>query len=308
MNVSIRQLRAFVAVARAGSFAEASAILHLSQPALSIAIRKLEEELGGTLFARSTRSVGLSPEGQAFFPVARQLLADWDRSLEDVSNLFALRRGKLNIAAMPTFAGSVLPEILADFHGQYPAIDVTVHDVVAESVVEMVRNGRAELGLTFDPGEFPDLEFRPLFEDRFMAAIPEGHPLQDQDIVRWKDLEGTTFLCLQRPSAIRQMIDEVVQEHELALVPTFETHQLGNIGRMVATGLGLSVVPSLSAPQFREMGVSCRSLVGPVISRAVGVLSRRRHPLSVAAQALETVVFDWVRLSFRSTDNVDQNQ
>jgi LysR family carnitine catabolism transcriptional activator len=303
MNVSIRQIRAFVAVASAGSFAEASAILHLSQPALSITIRKLEDVLGGTLFARSTRSVELSPEGQAFFPVARRLLADWDRSLEDVSNLFALRRGKLNIAAMPTFAGSVLPEILADFHQQYPAIDVTVHDVVAESVVEMVRNGRAELGLTFDPGEFPDLEFRPLFEDRFMAAIPEGHPLQAKTRVRWKDLEGSTFICLQRPSAIRQMIDEVVQEHGLALVPAFEAHQLANIGRMVAKGLGVSVVPSLSSAQFHEMGASCRPLTAPVISRAVGVLTRPRHPLSVAAQALETVVFDWVRLSFRSTDN-----
>ena len=168
MNVTIRQLHCFVAVARSGSFAEACSVLHLSQPALSIAIRNLETGIGGKLLERSTRSVTLTPEGAKFYPVVQRLLEDWERSLDDVRNLFALRRGKLDIAAVPTFASSLLPNVLAEFHRCFPDINISVHDVITESVVEMVRQNRVELGITFDPGKADDLSFTPLFRDRFI--------------------------------------------------------------------------------------------------------------------------------------------
>ena len=139
MNITINQVLAFSTVAQTGSFAEAALQLHLSQPALSIAIKNLEEALGGKLLARTTRAVTLTPEGKAFYPVARRLLSDWQQSLQDVRNHFALRRGKLELAAMPTYTTNLLPQILADFHRQYPDIHVSVHDVIAENVVDMVR-------------------------------------------------------------------------------------------------------------------------------------------------------------------------
>jgi LysR family carnitine catabolism transcriptional activator len=294
MNVSLKQLQAFVAVARSQSFAEACGRLHLSQPALSIAIKNLEDSVGGRLFARTTRSVALTPEGEAFYPVVKRLLADWDQSLDDVHNLFALRRGKLDIAAMPTFASSLLPEIMATYHQQYADINVTVHDVIAESVVDMVRNGRVELGVTFDPGDMQELDFTPLFTDKFVAVLPKQHPLAAKKTLRWRDLEGYDFISLQRPSSIRLLIDEVIAEHNYALAPAFEAHQLATIGRMVSVGLGLSVVPALSAGQMSEMGAISRPLTAPILTRSVGVISRRRAPLSVATQAMLDVIGQWV--------------
>jgi LysR family carnitine catabolism transcriptional activator len=294
MNVSLKQLQAFVAVARSQSFAEACGRLHLSQPALSIAIKNLEDSVGGRLFARTTRSVALTPEGEAFYPVVKRLLADWDQSLDDVHNLFALRRGKLDIAAMPTFASSLLPDILATYHQQYADINVTVHDVIAESVVEMVRNGRVELGVTFDPGDMEELDFTPLFTDKFVAVLPKQHPLAVRKTLKWRDLEGYAFINLQRPSSIRLLIDEVIAEHEFALSPAFEAHQLASIGRMVSVGLGLSVVPALSVGQMSEMGAISRPLIAPSLTRSVGVITRRRAPLSVATQAMLDVIGQWV--------------
>lgn len=293
MNVTIKQLQAFVAVARSGSFAEACALVHLSQPALSIAIRNLEDAIGGKLLERSTRSLRLTPEGAHFYPVVRRLLRDWDRSLEDVRNLFALRRGKLDIAAVPTFASSLLPAILAEYHRLHPDINVTVHDVITESVVEMVREGRVELGVTFDPGDAQDLNFSALFRDRFVAALPAHHPLLAKRQLRWRDLQNFPYIALQRPSSIRMLIDQALQENDLELVPAFEAHQLASIGRMVTAGLGVSVVPALSADQMREMGAQCRPIVSPVITRNVGVITRKRQPLSVATQAMLTVIDLW---------------
>lgn len=297
MNVSIKQLQAFVAVAKARSFAEACIQLHLSQPALSITIKKLEDAVGGRLLARSTRSVALTPEGAEFYPVAKRLLSDWDSSLLDVRNLFALRRGKLDIAAMPTFASSLLPSILGRYHQQYADINITVHDVIAEDVVAMVRNGRVDLGISFDPGmetsDMADIHFKPLFSDKFVAVLPQAHPLLKNKKLKWNDLKDSAFITLQRPSSIRLLIDAKLEQQGINITPTFEAHQLASIGRMVSQGMGISVVPALSGEQMMEMGAVCLPISAPVITRKVGVLTRNRFPLSAAAQAMLEVVDQW---------------
>jgi LysR family carnitine catabolism transcriptional activator len=290
MTIPINQVIAFSTVARTGSFAEAAIQLHVSQPALSIAIKNLEEALGGKLLARTTRSVALTPEGKAFYPVARRLLSDWEQSLQDVRNHFALRRGKLDIAAMPTYTINLLPQILAEFHRQYPDINVTVHDVIAESVVEMVREGRCELGVTFKPGDASDLHFQPLFKDRFVAILPATHPLLAKTQLRWSDLLAYPHISLQRPAGTRALIDQALAEKGLVLTPAFESHQLVSIGRMVSEGLGLSVVPSTSRAQMEEMGLQCRAISSPIITHQLGVITRRQQELSAAAQAMEALI------------------
>lgn len=286
MSISLNQVLAFTTVARTGSFAEAALQLHLSQPALSISIKNLETSLGGKLLQRTTRSVSLTPEGKAFYPVARRLLSDWEQSLQDVRNHFSLLRGKLNVAAMPTYATNILPIVLARFHKEYPDINVTVHDVIAESVIEMVRENRCELGITFDPGDVPELNFEALYDDKFVAILPQSHPLLAKATLQWQDILQYPQISLQRPAGTRLLIDKALAAKNLVLTPVFESHQLVSIGRMVTKGLGLSVVPSTSKAQMLEMGLHCRELSSPQIIHKVGVVTRRQGSLSVAAQAL----------------------
>lgn len=141
MRMSVKQLRAFLAVAHTLNFAHASERLNLSQPALSLTIKGLEEALGGALLQRSTRKVTLTQEGELFLPMARQLLADWDNVEEAMRQSFTLQRGKISVAAMPSFAANVLPEALKAFRDRYAGVNVTVHDVINEQVIEMVREG-----------------------------------------------------------------------------------------------------------------------------------------------------------------------
>ncbi|MET0379180.1 MAG: LysR family transcriptional regulator [Spongiibacteraceae bacterium] len=297
MNISPKQLKAFIAIAETGSFTEACATLHLSQPALSIAIRNLEETLGGKLIARTTRALGLTPEGEVFLPVARRLLADWDGALSDAHSLFAKRRGKLRIAAMPSFATSHLPPILRRYHDQYPNISVSIEDVVAENVVDQVRSGKAEIGVAFMPTDRgDDLEFKPLFTDRFVAALPPDHPLAEHKIVSWAALTKSPLLLLQKPSSIRMLIEKSLAANDIPLTIGFEAHQLVTLGRMVACGLGVSVVPTLCRDQFKSLGVICRPLGKPVVSREVSLVMRRRYPLSAAAQAMLEILEDYFHL------------
>lgn len=289
-NATLKQIRAFVATARANSFAEAAAQLHLSQSALSIAIKTLETTVGGQLLTRTTRTFALTPEGEDFLPIAKRLLSDWDDALEDLENRFALRTGRITLAAMPSFAANRLPEGLYAFKQMHPEVRVVLHDVIAEEVVRMVRSGRAELGISFNPDVHEDLLFTPLFADRFVAVLPVDHPLTQRTQVAVADLAQAGLITLQEPSQVRYLISELLAKEGLPFAPAFEAHQLITIGRMVAAGLGVSIVPALSELQMREVGACCRPLLGPGLVQEVGILTRRRYPLSVAAQAMMNVL------------------
>lgn len=286
MNVTPKQLRAFVAVAQTQSFAEAALQVHLSQPALSIAMKNLEAELGGLLLARSTRAVSLTPEGAELLPQVQQLLADWDRLMDSAHQRFALRRGRLAIAAMPSFASTALPGLLQVFRQRYPSISISVQEIIAEQLVEQVQAGRIELGISFDPGNQPDLKFTPLFTDHFLAILKPDHPLAGRSQLAWAELCDSPYVALQRPSSLQELIDRHLAARGLKLNVELESHQLATIGRMVATGLGVSAVPSLCEQQMVELGLKCVPLTEPDIERRVGIITHGRRPLSQAGQAM----------------------
>lgn len=284
MNISVKQLRGFVAIAEAGSFSEACEHLHLSQPALSAAIRKMEEELGGQLFARSTRSVALTPEGAEFLPVARRLLVDWNEGFDDLRGLFALQRGKLSIAAMPSFASNCLPQTLTQLVQRFPNININVQDIVMEEVISAVQSGRVELGITFEPDSMDGLDFQPLFNDRFIAIMPPNHELAANSEVPFADLLSYTLVSLNRGSSTRRWTDNAISHAGQQPPHIFEAFQLTTIGSMVAAGVGVAVVPALCQQQMQALGAICLPISHGGIERRVGIFTRRRHALSSAAQ------------------------
>jgi LysR family carnitine catabolism transcriptional activator len=288
--MNVKQLRAFLTVAQCLSFAQAGERLHLSQPALSLTIKALEEDLGGQLLTRTTRSVSLTPEGETLLPLARQLMADWDNTEELLRQRFTLQLGKVSIAAMPSFAGNLLPIALKVFRERYPRVNVAVHDVINEQVVEMVDHRRVELGIGFEPESSNTLTFTPFYLDRFVAVVPLDSPLAEQDVVSWDELLRHDFITLQRPSAVRLLLEQDLQTQHGKLSVAFESHQLATVGRMVANGLGVSAVPALCMQQMQELGARCVALDGPRIERRIGLMTVADHKLSAAAQALKDVL------------------
>lgn len=291
--MTVKQLRAFLAVAQSLSFAQACERLHLSQPALSLAIKSLEESLGGQLLVRTTRSVALTREGETLLPLARRLLADWDNAEEVMHQHFTLQLGKVSIAAMPSFAGNLLPAVLRAFRDRHPKVNVAVHDVINEQVLEMVRNRRVELGIALEPDSLDGLTFTPFYTDRFIAVLPANSALVNEERITWEQLLEDHFITLQRPSAVRLLLEDQLQGR---LPVAFESHQLVTVGRMVAEGLGVSAVPRLCRQQMEELGARCVALDEPRIERRVGLFCLAEHQLSSAAQALSDVLVkgtDW---------------
>jgi LysR family carnitine catabolism transcriptional activator len=285
-----RQLKAFTAVAQTLSFARACERLHMSQPALSLAIKSLEESLGGRLLTRTTREVRLTPEGAELLPQALQLLADWENVRERLRQRFTLQRGRVTIAAMPSFAANILPGMLREYREHYPNLEVTVQDVVQEQVLELVESGRVELGFGFEPEARGLFAFVALFVDRFMAIVPGDSPLASTGTVSWAQLLSQEFIMLHRPSSMRRLLEELLAGKGLELRIAHECHQLATVGQLVAAGLGVSVVPSLCERQMSALGIRCLRVQRPSIHQAVGLITRKDRELSAAAANIASFI------------------
>ncbi|BFM49080.1 LysR family transcriptional regulator [Marinomonas sp. THO17] len=284
--MNIKQIRAFLALSHTLNFVQAANQLHLSQPALSLSIKSLEEDLGGKLFIRTTRSMTLTPEGEALVPIAKQLLAHWENAEEEMKQRFALQRGKISIASMPVFAASLLPKAIRNYHQAYPKVKVAIHDVLSDKVEEMVRTNQVELGISFEPENLNKLSFHPLYEDEFIAILPPQHPLNQHTSLTWSELMENDFISLQRPSNVRNKIETELKKHQLELGVAFDAHQLNTVCRMVSEGMGVAVVPALCQKQAEEQGAICHTISHPAIKWRVGVICQPRSSLSVAASAM----------------------
>lgn len=282
-NVSYRQLQIFVSIGQSPTFAQAAEKMCLSQPALSSAIKKMESQLGGLLFSRTTRKVELSPEGRQFLPVAERLIADWQEAFSDLHNLFSLGRGKLSIAAMPSFAAGLLPGILQQFKTEFPNIKLSVADVVMESVIKDVQAGRAEIGFSFEHEKMDGLEFHPILTDNFIAVLPANHPLSKHQMLSWSQIAIYPFVAMNKGSAMRQWIDSFMEIHHLSLNIVVEASQLATLGQFVKHELGVSVVPALCQEQMLSKNLVCLKIYQSGLSKRVGIIRQKNGNLSTVA-------------------------
>lgn len=295
--MTLRQLKAFLAVAQTLNFSEASQRMYMSQPALSLAIKGLEESLGGRLIVRTTRTVNLTPEGQTLYEKGRRLVQDLEALEKEMRQRFRLQTGVVSIATMPSFAANVLPDIISRFRQAYADVAVQIHDVIAEETVDMVRTGKVELGVSFRPSTLLDSDdFTPLYQDEFVALIPHDNPLTNAAKVSWKELLAFDFIGLQHPSMVRTLIENTLSVAGIPLNVTFESHQLATVGRMVSNGLGVSVVPSLCSEQMRELGAALVPIHSPTVTSQLGILTKHKHSLSMPAKAMFDVVSDYYQV------------
>jgi LysR family carnitine catabolism transcriptional activator len=284
LNVSTRQVKAFVALAEHRNFTRAAQQCHLSQSAFSTLIRTLEDAISLRLFDRDTRKVELTAEGRLFLAGASRLLADFRDALEDLGEHAARRRGRVALAALPSLAAGWLPGVLADFHALHPGIELDVADALSESCVERVRSGLADFSLAAVRATAPELRTEPFCADRFHLVCRASHPLARRRRPALADLAGEPFIHLARSSSVRQHIEAAIRPLQMNTV--MELEQLSTVAGMVRAGLGITVVPSLTLFHFDHPELATRPLNAPGLQRQIFVIRRGDRSLSIAARAL----------------------
>ena len=284
LNVSTRQLRAYVALAEQKSFTRAAALSHLSQPAFSALIRTLETQLDVRLFDRDTRKVSLTAEGALFLEGARRLLHDFETALVDLGEHAARRRGRVALAALPALAAGWLPDVLAAFHARHPGIALDVADALSEDCVDRVRSGRADFALAAVRASAPELRTDLFCADRFHLVCRKDHPLARRRRPTLADLQGQPFVHQARTSSVRQHIEAAAWPAQMNGV--MELEQLSTVAGMVRAGLGITVVPMLTLFHFTHPDLVARPLAADTLRREIFLIRPRDRSLSAAAQAL----------------------
>lgn len=290
INISARDIRAFLAVSRTRSFSLAARQMHLSQSALSTLIARLETMVGTRLFERTTRLVELTAAGEVLASHADQLLADLERTVGAVRDVVTLRKGSVAVAALPSLAARIVPKLFKAYSEKYPDIKLSLIDTLSEPAFELVRDGRVDLALTAANPAFSDLDYMQLTTDSFVLLMPAGHPL-----ARSRQLEFTRTLAyphisMSRPTSVRQYVDAAALQHGIQFQPEYEVDHLATIGAMVAADLGVSALPSMAADVIADTGLVRRPIVGPVIRRSIGLVTRKEGRLTPAADAMVSML------------------
>ncbi|MFM8796821.1 MAG: LysR family transcriptional regulator, partial [Betaproteobacteria bacterium] len=200
INFDLNDLLSFRAVAELGSFRRAAESVHLSQPAFSRRIDKLEEALGVKLLERTTRRVTLTAIGRDFEIKTRELLNDLDATLLALRGGAATRMSEVSVACVPSTVNYFLTRVIRRFHGDNPRVRVKILDASANDVLTAVSNGEADFGINFMGAQDPGIEFKVLIEERFVAACRRDHPLARLKRVTWSQLGEYEYVAVSRSS------------------------------------------------------------------------------------------------------------
>lgn len=292
MDLNLRDIRAFIAVAQTGSFTRAATRLHLSQPALTVQIRRLEETVGMRLFDRNSRNVALTPTGRELLPLLQKSLHDMEHVLIDARALGVGASGTVRIACLPTFAASVLPELVQDIKKAVPRVGFHVRDVVASMVNTLVRNEEVDLGLT--GGQLDDAAFEVLHAgiDRLVAVFPKRHALARRRRITLADLAAAPLVLTAQGTSVRAVVDSAFANArctpEIACEPTYMMSAVA----MVRAGLGVTILPESAREVRAEPELIVRAVDDPAFTRPIALIKKRGQTLPPVTETFVSMLIE----------------
>jgi len=292
INITLKQLRYFEALARHGHFGRAAEACAISQPALSMQIKEMEDVLGAPLFERNARQLRLTHFGEVAVERAREIL----RTAEELGDLARASRqrlvGRLRIGVIPTIAPYLLPRVIGDLTASYPGLDIHVRETVTPKLIQELGEGRLDTAIVALPVSEGSLAETPLFKERFVlvrSAREANAPLPSAETLREMRL-----LLLEEGHCFR---DQALSFCNLQSAPpreVLDASSLSTLVQMVSAGMGVTLIPEMAVPvETRSASVSISRFQEPEPTRTIGMVWRKKSPL--AGQLME--IADIVRLA-----------
>jgi len=269
--MDLDQLRYVLKIAELGGFTRAAAAVHLSQPALSRSIARLERELGQPVFERQGRGVVLSDAGRIVVERAREILAlvdDLKAAIVDDG-----RTGAVRLAAIPTIAPYFLPGFLQEFSREFPGATVTVQEETTEVLVKRLQNGEIDLAVMARPIEAQHLELEDLFEEELLLVMSADHPLRKRKRVDLSDLEPLPFVLLGEAHCLTGNITSFCEHRSVQPISVERTSQLASVQELVALNHGISLIPEMASRLDTSKRRHYRSLSGRQPTRQIVMVS-----------------------------------
>ena len=283
IELKIQPLRYVLAVWEEGSFHGAAKRLHRSQPALSMAVRDLEERLGQALFETGNKSQ-LTPYGEYCLPRFRELVQQHDRVARELRHMAQGHQGRVTLATVPSIASRLMPEFLAAFIGEYPEININLHDENAEFVCRMVASGEVDLGISSIWTADERLSYTHLFEDNVGVVLHRDHRLASRSSLQWQELTEERFIAngtsrLLKHTEAASLVDNT----------DFFISNMISLLAMLEAGNGVTTLPRLAFPVDNPL-LRFVPLSEPRLVRRIGLIKQANRTLFPSARALEDVI------------------
>jgi len=239
--MDVRQLRYFIEVARMNSFTKAAEGLRIAQPAISMAVKKLESELDLVLFNRQDKKVSLTAEGEIFLPHARRILDDLKAAELEMGELKGLTKGEVRIGVPPMISAYFFPDIIRDFKRIYPQLHLSVYGEGAARIQKMIGQGELDMGVVAG-GNFPEnLEVRRLLREEIVVCVPLDHPFASRASVTLAEFIGEPLVFYKEGYYIREFFLEVLKGTGTSPNIVFETNLFSLVKSLVRNGTGISI-------------------------------------------------------------------
>jgi LysR family hydrogen peroxide-inducible transcriptional activator len=295
--MTLTELKYIVAVARERHFGRAAEACFVSQPTLSVAIKKLEEELDVKIFERGASEVSVTPLGDQIVRQAQQVI-EQAQAIREIAKLGKDPvSGPLRLGVIYTIGPYLLPDLVKNAIATVPQMPLMLQENFTAKLLDMLRTGELDAAIMAEP--FPDtgLAIAPLYDEPFLAAVPAGHPFAQRASITAEELKNETMLLLGTGHCFRDHVLEVCPEYARfasnaeGIRKSFEGSSLETIKYMVASGMGVTVVPQLSVPAEVQTHIRYVPFTAPVPTRRVVLAWRRTFPRYEAIAALRNAIY-----------------
>jgi LysR family transcriptional regulator, hydrogen peroxide-inducible genes activator len=274
--MTLQDLRYVVALADHGHFGRAAAACDIGQSTLSTQIKKLEMQLGVTLFERTTKSVSVTVVGSEIVSRARQVLADVEAIISVGQRVSGPLVGGFSLGVIPTLGPYLLPWLIPALKRDYPELRLVVREDLTTSLLERLGSHRLDAALVALPVPDDRLETLPLFDEPFWFAEPKGCNPTATEVMAEDDLRGQRLLLLTEGHCLREQALAICETGDRDVEGDFRATSLQTILQMVATGLGSTLLPAMACSEARGRSVTTRPLE-PGVGRRIGLVWRRHY-------------------------------
>ncbi len=282
--MDIQHLKYFVEVAKQRNFTKASQVLLVSQPSISKMIKSLEDELKVTLLDRSERQINLTDAGVIVYEQALKILQSFEDVYASVNELVQTKTGTIKLGLMPTTGVLFFPNILAGFKKDYPQIDIQMVEYSAKQLKQKVEKGELDLGITVLPVHTEHFEAIPLLSEELVVLADCEHWLADRESVRLSDLKNESYILLTEDYDLHDVVQQACRQSGFEPAVAYKSSLWDLIGEMVATRLGISLIPRSMVSRFHHRSVHAISISEPLIEWKLVLIYKKNKYLSFAAR------------------------
>jgi LysR family hydrogen peroxide-inducible transcriptional activator len=281
-DVDITQLRYYLAVTELGSFSKAATRCHVSQPALTVQMQKLEARMGKLLLNRNHRRIVPTEAGMILIMRAKEILALVENAKCEIRNSDSIHAGKVSFGILPTIAPYFLTHVLDSYIARCPKTQVSVHENTTDQSLQLIESGKLDFGIISLPVREDGFETETLFSEEMLLAIPPQHPLSKKRQIFTDDLRSEKFILLREEHCLGNQVIGFCNQHDFHPRIVFECGQLATVQSLVEAGIGISLIPQMAIRATPT--IIHRQLENPRPKRSIAVVTRSKRHQKIAVQ------------------------